>query len=246
MFLNNAFPEQAVLLCRGPGEDDDLPPVMNHVNGVPFLGHVLGALKRNEVLDIILVCGECGVDIEDAYRDGTQYGMRFRYLHDPEDELGSGGALLALDNKLGPAFFVVQAERFLQLDYESLGAAFVQEGLPYLMSVWEDLGAERPGAVKLDKDAMGRSIVTRYDPEARGRVEHIEYGAAVFRDDVVDILPPGYSELSGFFQRSALKRRIGAFKVSHRYYDVSTPSGLRDLREGIVSGAVPSYIHLLG
>ncbi|MFT7626215.1 MAG: NDP-sugar pyrophosphorylase family protein [Myxococcota bacterium] len=247
MFLDNSFPDQAVVLCHGAapdGGDGSPAAVLQRLNGVPFLGHVLGGLKRNTITDVVLLTHEDGAGIETEYGDGGPLGLRIRYVHDPEDELGTGGTLRAAQELLRPSFYLVDAHRFPVVDYESLGTIFVQTGLPILMSVWNTGGASDADCL-VDTDAEGRSVVRRFHPEHRGGMQHARYGASVFRDGIIERLPPGYCALDGILQGDALRRRIGAYEVDHRYYDVCTGQGLRDLRSGVVSGAVPSYIHLL-
>ncbi len=246
MFLDNAFPEQVVLYCAGATEDEETQPaIMERVNGVPLLGHVLGSFKRNSLTDVILVTREGGALIERKYGDGGRYGMRLRYFHDPDDEYGTGGALRKVENLLTPAFIAVLGDRYLTLDYESMGAAFMQEGLPILMAVWENADAYHPSNCLLGSDSSGRRIVRRFHPEHRKGMRYVNYGACVFRDDVVDRIPEGYSELEGFHQGDALRGRIAAYEVDSRYYNVTEAQGLRELRSALMSGAAATYIDLL-
>ncbi len=246
MFQDNPFPEQVVVFCRGAADDEPTKPaVMSRVNGVPFLGHALASFKRNEITDVILVTREGGGAIETQYGDGSELGMRLRYFHDPDDEYGTGGALRAIENMLTPAFVTVIGDRYLALDYESLATAFVQEGLPVMMAVWENADAYHPSNCLIGDDTQGRRIVQRFHPERRNGMRHVNYGACVFRDDTVDRIPEGYSDLDGFHQGDALRRRIAAYEVQSRYYHVSTSQGLRELRSALMSGAAATYIDLL-
>lgn len=246
MFLNNPFPTQLLLYCPGPGQvEPGVPSVLLKVNGYPFLGHVLANVKRNEITDVILICGEGGDRIERAFGDGDRYGMRLRYLHDPDDELGTGGAIRVLEKLLAPAFYTLHGGRYLLMDLESLGTGFVESGLPFVMAVWENDDALAPSDCLVGRDELGRAVVTRYHPDRRQGMRHTAYGACAFRDDVIDLLPPGYSTLEGLHQRNALKRRLGAYLVDRRFYSVDTRHELRTLRDALLNGAAPTYVHLL-
>lgn len=245
MFVNNPLPSQVVVLCAPPDPSLGVVPAMQRVNGVPFLGHLLGSFKRSGLGDIVLVCGAEGDRIERRYGDGAHSGLRLRYLHDPNDELGSAGALRAVENLLRPSFFVVLGHRYPLIDYGALAATFVEQGLPFLMSVRETPSRDDPGTCLVEADERGRSIVARYSAEGREAWQHVEYGVSVLRDDIVDMVPPGYSPLGAAHQRNALRKRIAAVEVPRRMYDVSSPTGLRALRDAFLSGAAPSYIHLL-
>lgn len=246
MFVSNAVPDQVVILCPGPGEADPrVPPALLHVGGVPFLRHVLASIKRNRIADVILVTAAGGAAIEKAIGDGRSFGLRLRYFHDPEGRHGSGGALREIEAMLRPSFFVLAGDRYLLIDFEAVGAAFVQHGLPSLMTVWRSIEPLQPANCLLGKDDDGRPIVARYHHDARQGMRHAEYGVSVLRDDLLSLIPDGYSPIEALHQRNALKRRIAAYEASRRFYDVSNPNGLRELRDALLSGAAPSHIHLL-
>lgn len=246
MFVNNVLPDQVVVLCPGPGEADArLPPALVHVNGVPFLRHLLAGIKRNGLTDILLITAAGGAAIEKAFGDGRSFGLRLRYVHDPDDRHGTGGALRAAEALLRPSFFVLAGDRYLLIDFEAVGAAFVAQGLPAMMTVWHSHDPLHPSNCLLATDDEGRSIVSRYHSEPRAGMKHAEYGLCVLRDDLLSLLPDGYSPIDALHQRNALKRRIAAYEAPKRNFQVSRPSGLRELRDALLSGAAPSHIHLL-
>ena len=246
MFLNNRMPDQVVIFCPGPGAvNPDRPSSLVHVNSYPFLGHVLGNVKRCGITDIVLITAELGQEIERVFGDGGRFGLQIKYFHDPDDEFGPAGAIRAIENWLKPSFFTLDGSRYLVMDFESLGQAFIEAGMLCLMTVWENIDSFQPSNCLLAEDDRGRTVVARYHPEQQKGMRHAEYGACVFRDDIIDVLPDGYSTLAGMHQRNALRKRIAAYAVRHRFYDVQTPQGLRTLRSAMMSGAVPSYVHLL-
>lgn len=246
MFLNNRLPETAVVLCDAAVEyDDQIPCVMARVGGIPYLSHLLASLKRNRITDLVLVCGRFGERIERRYGDGARHGLRIRYFHDPEDAWGQAGALRAVENWLSPSFFVVDASRFQVVDFESLGAAFVENGLPSLMAVWENCGAYRVSNCALGRDAQGRTVIKQYDSEGRDQFVHVDYGASIWTDELLDRLPDGYCSLEAVFRGDALRGRIAVYTVRQRFYDARTDQGLRELRAALLSGAAPDYVHLL-
>ena len=246
MWLDNAWPERVVLWCRGeaPGEPGRAA-VMQHAGGVPYLGHVLGGLKRNRFTDIVVVTREDGEAIERRYGDGRPMGLRLRYLHDPEGALGTAGALAALGRDLGRSALLVDAARYPVLDYETAAMAFVEAGLPVLMAVMAAAPGD-PANCRLARDGRDRSIVARYRAaDSLAGATHLDYGVLVVRGDLAGRVPPEGADLGVVLQGDAVRGRIAAYEVRHRTYDVTTREGIRSFRSSLVSGAVPSYIHLL-
>lgn len=77
MFVDNAFPEQAVIECSGGTSTNEAQAaVLQKVNGVPLLWHVLGGLKRNEITDILILTVQQGAEIEASCGDGSKWGLR--------------------------------------------------------------------------------------------------------------------------------------------------------------------------
>ena len=86
-----------LVLCGGLGTRlraavADRPKVLAPVGGAPFLSHLLAHLARQGFTDVVLATGYLGEMVEACAGDGSAWGVRLRYAHEPEP-LGTGGAV---------------------------------------------------------------------------------------------------------------------------------------------------------
>tara|TARA_B100000686_G_C16363386_1_gene748884 strand:+ start:213 stop:497 length:285 start_codon:yes stop_codon:yes gene_type:complete len=83
-------PDQAAILCGGLGTrlrpiTEKIPKPMVLVNGVPFLEHLICQLKENGILNIVLLTGYLGEQIQEYFGDGSKMGVNIQYSHGPAD-----------------------------------------------------------------------------------------------------------------------------------------------------------------
>ena len=119
------------ILCGGKGTrlkplTAKLPKCLVDVNGRPFLVHQLELLKRNGYTDVLLLSGYLWQMIRGVVGDGTRYGMTIRHCPDPEPAFGTDNAILAARPHLGPEFFVLYGDSYLDCDYQAVEAALMQ------------------------------------------------------------------------------------------------------------------------
>lgn len=88
-----------------------LAPIGPH----PFLDYVLGWLRKQGVMEVILCVGYRRSQIQRRYRAGRRWGIKVRYSVETEP-LGTAGALRHAVNVIGSeAFFVLNGDTFLDL-----------------------------------------------------------------------------------------------------------------------------------
>jgi NDP-sugar pyrophosphorylase family protein len=61
---------------------------------------------------------------------------------------------------------------------------------------------------------------------------YIDYGAVIFRKEVLQLIPENrFSPLEDLFIRLIGIEQLLAFEVTERFYEIGSPSGLRDFEE---------------
>ncbi len=132
---------QMALLCGGKGTrlsplTDQLPKSLIGVNGQPFILHQLALLKRKGITNVVLLTGHLGQMIHDVVGNGSQFGMTVEYSCDPDPDqpLGTAGAVRQALHLLGDRFFVLYGDSYLDCDYALIERFFLLNGMN--VSTW--------------------------------------------------------------------------------------------------------------
>lgn len=248
---------QCVVLAGGLGTrmrpwTETLPKALLPVAGSPFVDHQLRLLADRGVTDVVLSIGYRGEMIRDAVGDGGPWGLAVRYVDEGADLRGTGGALrLALDQGcLAAEFLVTYGDSYLPVAHRPVlrklqGPARATAPVP---------DADAVMAVHRNRDAWDTSNahfhdgrVELYDKRAddatrtRLGMEHIDYGLAALRRDVVEReVPPGeVADLSDLYHRLSVAGRLRGHEVTRRFYEIGSPGGLADLEKHLVRPGVP-------
>jgi len=230
---------QVVILAGGLGTrlgplTADLPKPLVPVNGKPFLAHVFALLKQHGLTRSLVLHGYQGHKLEDAFGNGSQLGVEVSYRHDGSRLLGTGGALRNALDLLDREFLVLYGDTYLDIDYRAVVSAFRDSGKPSLMTVLRNQGRWDTSNV-IFRDGQ----LLAYDKHNRvPEMEHIDYGLACLRRDVVEELPANQvSDLAHLYSRLVREGRMGGFEVSRRFYEIGTPQGLVETERYLASRA---------
>jgi mannose-1-phosphate guanylyltransferase len=120
---------QAVILVGGEGTrlrpltSRIAKPIVTLVDR-PFIAFMLEWLRAHGVTDVVLSCGFQAGGVRAELGDGRRYGVRLRYVEEPEP-LGTGGALKYAEELLEERFLVCNGDILTDID---LGAQLDQHG----------------------------------------------------------------------------------------------------------------------
>jgi mannose-1-phosphate guanylyltransferase / phosphomannomutase len=95
---------------------DDLPKPMVLINAKPILQWQIESLKASGILEIVIVISANGEPIRRYFGDGTQYGVRIRYIQETEP-LGTGGALPLFAARFKEDFVLLFGDLMLDVDW---------------------------------------------------------------------------------------------------------------------------------
>jgi NDP-sugar pyrophosphorylase family protein len=205
----------------------DVPKSLVDVAGRPFLAHQLELLRRRGLQDVVLCVGHLGAHIEAAIGDGSRWGMRVRYSYDGPQPLGTGGALRRALPLLGPAFLVLYGDSYLDCDYAAVERALLDGTHPAVLTVYRNEGRwDRSNALC----ANGR--IVRYSKRDRTPdMQHIDYGLAALRDQVMVRYPDGEPlDLARVYEDLVERGELAPFEVTTRFFEIGTPAGLAETR----------------
>lgn len=128
----------AVIQAGGKGTrlkaltQDRIPKPLLRINGKPMIEWQIENIRKYGVRDFIIIVGHLGSRIQDCFGDGSDFGVRIRYVEENEP-MGSAGALFYIREMsghkdiilaFGDVMFDINLERLIHF-YESRSAEAV-------------------------------------------------------------------------------------------------------------------------
>jgi NDP-sugar pyrophosphorylase family protein len=206
---------------------EKIPKALVDVNGRPFIAHQLKLLASQGVARAVLCVGHLGEKIVKEIGDGARFGLKVEYSFDGERLRGTAGAIGGALKKLGPAFFTLYGDSYLECDMAAIQNAFEASGKSGLMTVYRNEGRWGPSNVEYSD---GR--IAAYDKKNRtAKMHHIDYGIGVFKSSVFERLAPDRPcDLETVYQDLLSRGELAAFESPTRFYEIGSPEGLEETR----------------
>ena len=202
------------------------PKSMVQILGKPFLEYQLDFLRKNGIRDIVLCIGHLGEQIENHFGDGGRFGVSIKYSR--EDRLlGTAGALKNAEDLLEDVFFTLYGDSYLFLDFRAAMSFFESKNKPALMSVYKNYD-------KYDKSntAIEGELVRKFSKDKRtADMVYIEYGANIFRKEILVMIPEGHYTLEQLFLRLIEREKLLAYEVRERFYEIGSLQRLKEFKE---------------
>jgi NDP-sugar pyrophosphorylase family protein len=201
----------------------DTPKPLLEVAGEPFLVHQLRLLAAHGACEAVVCVGYRGEQIE-SLLGGERFGIRIRYSFDSPGLDGTLGAIRRALPQLGERFLVLYGDTYLRIDYAACVRAWRDSGLPAMMSVLRNEGRWDTSNVRYED---GR--VRAYDKRAPTPEMHwIDYGLGGLTRDALAVVAEDERELAQLYRRLAELDRLCGYEARERFYEIGTPSGLRE------------------
>jgi len=202
-----------------------MPKSLLEVADRPFIFHQLRSLRARGISRVVLCVGYLGEMIEREIGSWDDIGIQVSYCYDGPTLLGTGGALRKALPFLGEVFFVLYGDSYLDIDYAAVEGAFFSCGKPALMAVYKNSGKWDTSNV-----LFREGKILRYDkknPEAD--MGYIDYGLGVLTAGVFNKYEEAATlDLSAVYKSLAAAGQLAAFEVTHRFYEIGSPAGLRE------------------
>jgi NDP-sugar pyrophosphorylase family protein len=211
---------------------EKIPKAMVEVAGRPFIDHQLALLRHNGVRRVVLCLGYLGEQVEWHLGDGAAWGLELRYSHDGDRLLGTGGALLRAAPLLGPVFWVLYGDSYMDIDYPAVLRHFAAGGHDGLMTVLRNENRwDRSNVIYRN----GRLLC--YDKRSpRPEMTHVDYGVALLRGAVLARLPADRPcDLADLYTELVGEGRMAGYEVTQRFYEIGSPRGLQETQEYLLA-----------
>jgi mannose-1-phosphate guanylyltransferase len=239
---------QALILAGGQATrlrplTSRVPKLVVPLVGRPFISYMLEWLCGHGVDDVIMSCGFLADGVRAALGDGSQYGVRLRYVEEPEP-LGTGGALRYAEDMLEQRFLMLNGDGLTDIDLGAQIAAHESTGARATLAL---IAVEDPssyGLVRCRPDTSVAEFLEKPGPEQAVDTNLVSAGIYVLEREVLAEMPPAGSVSS--IERDLFPTLVGhglhGFCASGYWLDIGTPERyLRatfDIMEGNVSTGV--------
>ena len=236
---------KAMVLAAGLGVrlrplTDRTPKPLLPIAGRPLLVWNLLLLKRHGITDVLVNLHHLGDQIVQAVGDGTRFGLRVAYSHEPELQGTGGGIRQATPFLKDEPFLVLNGDTLSACDLTALIAAHRAGKALATLALREDLEAARWGPVTVD--AGFRILQINGAPPLAPHAEPLSApcmfaGIHVMEPAVLDAIPPGPGSIIDVYH--ALIRKglvLRGWRMSGYWSDIGTreryEQAERDAAEG--------------
>jgi mannose-1-phosphate guanylyltransferase len=198
-------------------------PVMNR----PFLLFQIEALARAGITAITLSLSYQPNKIEDIIGDGSEHGVKIRYVTEP-NPLGTGGAYKFAAAESRKAMVVFNGDILIDADISRIIRHHQDSKADATIALTPVDDPSRYGLVETDADGNVKRFLEKPKPEeiASLGTNLINAGVYILEPSILDLIPAGNSsfEYNVFPEILARGMRFSAYSLAGTYWrDIGTP-----------------------
>ncbi|NQT82860.1 NTP transferase domain-containing protein [bacterium] len=226
---------QAVILAGGLGTrlrplTEKIPKVMVKVRGTEFLWHLIRWLARNDIKDMVICAAHLWEVIARKVNLCVPQGVRLR-LSVEKEPLGTAGAVRNAEALLDEEFLLINGDTYLPISYERILSHWegIRERFDCLLVVYSNRDKIAPN----DTAVNDERVVVGYSKKRCEEMQYVNAGLAVMKKSVFEGVRGGVpvSLEEEVFPELVSRRKIAAFVIHERYYDIGTPERLKVFEE---------------
>ena len=156
---------QAVILVGGQGTrlrplTSTVPKPVVRLVDRPLIAFMLEWLRRHGIDDVIMSCGFLADGVRDVLGDGSQMGIRLRFVEEPEPR-GTAGALKLAEPMLDERFVMLNGDVLTDIDLTAQIAQHEQTGARATLALVPVADPTAYGLVILEEDHSVRDFVEK-------------------------------------------------------------------------------------
>jgi len=218
---------QAVILVGGEGTrlrplTSTVPKPVVPLVDRPFLAYMLEWLKVHGVDDVVMSMGYLATAVRNVLGDGSAYGLRLRYVEEP-DPRGTAGALKFAEELLDERFLMLNGDVLTDLDLTAQIAQHESTGATATLALVPVDDPSAYGLVRTADDGAVREFVEKPSADQID-TNLISAGAYVLERSILDMVPP---DKNVSIEREVWPQLVGdgLYAYAHQAYwlDIGTP-----------------------
>jgi len=221
---------KAMILAAGLGTrlrplTNTIPKPLLPIAGTPLIVWNLLLLKRHGFHDVVINLHHLGPMIEQAVGNGSKYGLRIYYSHEPVI-LGTGGGIKQAEPEFsGEPVLVLNGDTLFDLDLGALCDAHRQHQAAATLVLRADVEAARWGLVEVGSDQRIVRITGRGKPEAGPTQPRMFAGIHILHPRLLREVPKGKESSIIDAYVSAIQRDeiVVGYDLNGYWSDIGTP-----------------------
>jgi mannose-1-phosphate guanylyltransferase len=237
---------QAVILVGGEGTrlrplTSTLPkPIVTLVDR-PFISFMLEWLREHGIDDVIMSCGFLATSMRSVLGDGSEFGVRLRFVEEPEP-LGTAGALKLAEHLLDDHFLMLNGDVLTDIDITAQVAQHERTGALATLALVPVPDPSAYGLVNLHKDFSVKEF--REKPTTYTADENlISAGVYVLEKQILDLVEP---EQNVSIEREVWPQLVGnglyGFPSESYWLDIGTPDRYLQGTFDIIGGKIKTAV----
>jgi mannose-1-phosphate guanylyltransferase len=207
----------------------------------PFIAFMLEWLKAHGIDDVIMSCGFLADGMRSVLGDGSQLGIRLRFVEEPEPR-GTAGALKLAEPMLDESFLMLNGDVLTDIDLTAQIAQHRATGARATLALVPVPDPSAYGLVILAQDRSVADFIEKPSADVTGE-KLISAGAYVLEREILELVPP---DRNVSIEREVWPALVGnglyGFPSERYWLDIGTPArylqGTFDIIEGNVTTAV--------
>ncbi|HEX4484298.1 MAG TPA: nucleotidyltransferase family protein, partial [Solirubrobacteraceae bacterium] len=183
---------QAVILVGGEGTrlrplTSTVPKPVVPLVDRPFISFMLEWLKAHGIDDVIMSCGFLATSVRNVLGDGSELGIRLRFVEEP-DPRGTAGALKYAESLLDERFLMLNGDVLTDIDLSAQIAQHEATGATATLALVPVADPTNYGLVHVNDDRSVRDFLEKPSPDAID-TNMISAGAYVLERSILDLVP---------------------------------------------------------
>lgn len=212
----------------------------------PFMVYMLEWLRGHGIDDVIMSCGFLADSVRAVLGDGSAYGLRLRFVEEPEPR-GTAGAVKLAEPMLDERFLMLNGDVLTDIDLTAQIAQHEATGARGTLALVKVPDPSAYGMVLLHADGAVAEFVEKPSADGGGPAPAggalISAGAYVLEREILELVAP---ERNVSIEREVWPRLVGdglyGYAAEGYWMDIGTPQryleGTFDIIEGNVRTAV--------
>jgi mannose-1-phosphate guanylyltransferase len=239
---------QALILVGGEGTrlrplTSTVPkPVVTLVDR-PFMAYMLEWLRGHGVDDVILSCGFMAGGVRAVLGEGSAWGVRVRYVEEPEP-LGTGGALKYAEDLLDERFFMLNGDVLSDMDLTAQLRQHELTGARATLALMAVTDPSAYGLVRRSPDGSVREFLEKPSADEVHDTNLVNAGAYILERDVLAGMAPAGTRIS--IERDVFPTLVDeglyGYEAGGYWLDIGTPQRYLQATFEIMEGAVTTEV----
>lgn len=220
---------QAIILAGGKydikQDGKEIPTPMVIIHGKPILEHNILMLRKQGITDIILAVGYKRELIQNYFGDGTDLGVKIRYIED-DQPLGTAGVIRSAAKYISGTFIVCNADELKKIDIRDMFDFHRKQGTLATLALTSVPDAKDYGVVVLNGNRV-YSFIEK--PKGTIPSNLINAGLYIFEPEVISQAPRGFGILEeDVFPKLAQTEDLAGYVFYGQWMDVRDEKGLKN------------------